>query len=58
MFNHEPEGYQCPFCNLRKGNETEYNSKRDIILDEEDVLAFISPKWWVNNPGNVPTSAI
>ncbi len=53
MFNHEPEGYSCPFCNLLAGNETEYNSKRDIIWEDAEVLAFISPKWWVNNPGNV-----
>lgn len=53
MFNHEPEGYLCPFCNLLSGNETEYNSKRDVILEDDEVLAFISPKWWVNNPGNV-----
>jgi len=22
-------------------------------LENDEVLAFISPKWWVNNPGNV-----
>lgn len=53
MFNHEPEDYQCPFCNLLAGKETDYNSKQDIICEDAEVLAFISPKWWVNNPGNV-----
>lgn len=53
MFNHEPKNYECPFCNLLAGRETEYNSKRDVIFENDDVLAFISPKWWVNNPGNV-----
>lgn len=53
MFNHEPENYDCPFCNFVGGKETEYNSKNDIVYQDDDVLAFISPKWWVNNPGNV-----
>lgn len=53
MFNNEPENYECPFCNFVAGNETEYNSKDDIIFENDYVLAFISPKWWVNNPGNV-----
>lgn len=53
MYNHEPENYECPFCNFIAGNYTDYNSKKDIIFEDEDVLAFISPKWWVNNPGNV-----
>jgi len=53
MFNHEPEGYECPFCILVAGKETEYNSKRDVVYEDNDVLAFISPMWWVNNPGNV-----
>ncbi len=53
MYNHEPADYQCPYCGLIEGKETEYNSKRDIVWEDEEVLAFISPKWWVNNPGNV-----
>jgi histidine triad (HIT) family protein len=53
MFNHEPESYNCPFCNFIAGNETEYNAKQDIVFEDDETLAFISPKWWVNNPGNV-----
>lgn len=53
MYNHEPENYECPLCNFVAGNETDYNSKKDIVFEDSDVLAFISPKWWVNNPGNV-----
>jgi len=53
MYNHEPENYECPFCNLVNGKETEYNSKKDIVFEDNDVIAFVSPKWWVNNPGNV-----
>ena len=53
MYNHEPTEYQCPFCLFAKGGENEYNKQADVIYDDEAFLAFISPKWWPNNPGNV-----
>lgn len=53
MFNHEPEKYDCPFCNFVAGKETELNSKADVIYEDSKILAFVAPKWWVNNPGNV-----
>lgn len=36
-----------------KGAETEFNKHEDVIFDNGRVRAFISPKWWPNNPGNV-----
>lgn len=53
MFNHQPLGYICPICNLVNGKENEFNKLSDIVLENERILAFISPKWWPNNPGNV-----
>ena len=53
MFNHEPEDYTCLFCSFVAGVETEYNQKQDVVFENERILAFISPKWWPNNPGNV-----
>jgi len=53
MFNHEPQGYSCPFCRLVAGEEDEYAGKNDIVYENDDVLAKISPKWWVHNPGGV-----
>ncbi len=53
MYTHAPSDYQCPFCTLSQGGETELNKQGDIVFENEDVLAFVSPKWWVNNPGNV-----
>jgi histidine triad (HIT) family protein len=50
---HEPEGYDCPFCRLVAGEETEHNRQADVVYRSEDVIAFISPKWWRNNPGHV-----
>jgi histidine triad (HIT) family protein len=53
MFNHEPEDYTCSFCLLVGGGEGKYNSQQDIIYKDELVTAFVSPRWWPNNPGNV-----
>ncbi len=53
MFNHEPPGYDCPFCALVNGGGDEKNNHEDIIYKNEHVTAFIAAKWWVNNPGHV-----
>ena len=53
MFNHEPRDYTCPFCLLVQGSEGEYNSQQDIVYTDKLVTAFVSPRWWPNNPGNV-----
>ena len=52
MYCHEPENYICPFCALLRGEDT-LKSYKDIIYQDNDVTAFIAPKWWVNNPGHV-----
>ena len=53
MYNHEPERYTCPFCAFASGKETELNKSSDIVFEDSDVIAYVSPKWWKNNPGNV-----
>lgn len=53
MFNHEPPGYICPFCKLINGESDEINSTEHIVYEDEKTLAYVSPKWWINNPGNV-----
>jgi len=53
MFNHEPKDYACPFCFLIQGGEGKYNSLQDIVYQDKLVTAFVSPRWWPNNPGNV-----
>jgi histidine triad (HIT) family protein len=53
MYNHEPKDYQCPFCKLVNGIEDEINKKVFIVYEDKYTLAYVAPKWWVNNPGNV-----
>ena len=53
MNNHEPSDYDCPFCKVASGMDDTYHSAQDIVFEDDSVVAFISPKWWVNNPGHV-----
>jgi histidine triad (HIT) family protein len=53
MYNHEPAGYACPLCRFVEGHESDFNKIIDIVFQDETTLAYVSPKWWINNPGNV-----
>ncbi|MBB4690836.1 HIT family protein [Paractinoplanes abujensis] len=55
MFNHEPEGYDCPFCRLVAGEDDPagVNLQADIVRRNTLATAFVSPSWWPHNPGNV-----
>jgi histidine triad (HIT) family protein len=55
MYNHAPEGYVCPFCQIVDGVENEhiYTKQKDIIYKDNYVTAFISSCWWKNNKGHV-----
>ena len=53
MISHQPQNYVCPFCDWLAGNESDYKQNSDIVYQTKNVTAFISPKWWINNPGNV-----
>jgi histidine triad (HIT) family protein len=53
MFNHGPAGYVCPLCKYVNKNHDEINNKDFVVYENMTTLAFVSPKWWVNNSGNV-----
>jgi histidine triad (HIT) family protein len=48
---HEPPGYECPFCRLLRGVETERNRLDDVVWRDDRTTAFVSPRWWPENPG-------
>ena len=50
---HEPAGYECPFCRLQRGVDTENNRQADIVWQDDATTAFVSPKWWPGNHGHV-----
>jgi histidine triad (HIT) family protein len=53
VFNHEPDGYRCPFCAIVSGVESEVNSKADIVRQTELATALVSPRMWPKNRGHV-----
>jgi histidine triad (HIT) family protein len=53
MYSHQPKEYDCPFCKLINGSNNQISKQEDIVYQDQYTLAFVSPKWWVNNPGNV-----
>lgn len=52
MWSHEPAGYDCPFCRLLRGVETEHNRLDDIVWQDERTTAFVAPRWWPENHGH------
>jgi histidine triad (HIT) family protein len=51
--SHEPEGYECPFCFVVRGGETDVNSQSDVVFRDDATTAFVSPKWWTSAPAHV-----
>jgi histidine triad (HIT) family protein len=52
-WSHAPAGYDCPFCRLLRGIDTEINCAGDIVHRDERTTALIAPKWWPANHGHV-----
>lgn len=50
--NHEPAGYDCPFCRLVRGEEGRWNLQDDVVWRDERTTAFVAPKWWPGNEGH------
>lgn len=50
---HEPPGYECPFCVLASGGDTPLSGQADIVRRTPGAFAFVSPRWKAANPGHV-----
>jgi histidine triad (HIT) family protein len=44
---------ECFFCRFLDGEESEYNRLDDVVLRTPSTTAFISPRAWPANAGNV-----
>ena len=54
MYNHRPENYICPLCQIAKGEVTDKgNQEPSVIWRDANVTVFIAGKWWRSNPGHV-----
>jgi histidine triad (HIT) family protein len=52
VWNHEPDGYQCPMCRIQQGIENDRNRAADVVAVTPLAFARVSPTWWPGNPGN------
>jgi diadenosine tetraphosphate (Ap4A) HIT family hydrolase len=43
----------CFFCRFLAGEETDHNRQADIVLRTQRTTAFVSPRTWPENAGNV-----
>jgi histidine triad (HIT) family protein len=54
MYNHRPEKYICPLCQIAKGEETDKGKQEeDVIFRDELITIYVAGKWWRSNPGHV-----
>lgn len=54
MYNHQPEKYTCPLCQIFKGEITDHGDQsQNIIFKDKFLTTFVAGKWWKSNPGHV-----
>ncbi len=54
MYNHQPENYVCPLCQIARGEKTDKGSQEEsVIFRDQFITAFVAGKWWKSNPGHV-----
>ncbi len=54
MYNHAPENYVCPLCQIARGEVTSRGSQEEaVIYRDARVTVFIAGCWWRSNPGHV-----
>ena len=53
LSRHEPLGYECPFCQLATGADTDRSEQRHIVERTSSTLTLVSPRFWPNNKGAV-----
>jgi histidine triad (HIT) family protein len=53
-FSHAPSGYDCDFCAFVRGEERlPWLLRADLVWERPETTAWMNPRWWENNPGNV-----
>lgn len=53
VYRHQPDGYNCPFCQIVSGDSSAYTTVKDVVLQDDYVTAFVASHWWPNNAGAV-----
>lgn len=61
MRRHQPDGYDCPFCRLLRGEATDLSTPAGIVAQHERVAVIVNPASWNGRPSNlmvVPTQHV
>ena len=54
MQRHAPPDYDCPFCAFVRGEERpSWNLLDDVVWRDDGTTAWMNPRWWGRNSGNV-----
>jgi histidine triad (HIT) family protein len=53
-FHHAPPAYDCDFCAFVRGEERPpWTLHADLVWADTETTAWLNPRWWASNPGNV-----
>jgi histidine triad (HIT) family protein len=52
-FSHAPTGYDCPFCRLARGDDTDLSSQADVLYRDDEVMALVPIDWRLSNKVHV-----
>ena len=50
---HAPESWDCIFCRIARGGETECTKRAAVVWHDDAMTAFVASHWWPGNPGHV-----
>jgi len=55
MYNHEPADYDCPVCQIVRGedNEAPWASQDDVVYRDDLTTAWVNARFWGRNEGHV-----
>jgi histidine triad (HIT) family protein len=54
MYNHSPENYVCPLCQIARGEITDHgNQEESVVYRDDTITVFVAGKFWKSNPGHV-----
>jgi histidine triad (HIT) family protein len=54
QFADAPPDYECPFCAVVQGEDRPpWTMQSDVVYRDAATTAWVSGRWWENNPGHV-----
>lgn len=53
VVSHASADWQCIFCDIARGGESELTARSAVIYEGPSMTAFVASHWWPANPGHV-----